>query len=224
MDDPHAQHQRHAVVLADIARYAGSSLELEEVLNRIALRAAALTGADRASIWLLDRSGRRLIPSALFGMDPAFTEEWKRHPLDLAAEPLSREVVETGRPVVVTDAAADPRTDKRSVAFFGDRSILVAPLVSRGRILGTLFLNHVRQQYLFTDADVATTAAIANQAAIAIDNAQLFHDTRRLAGGDAVRARQDVGPLLRPDEHAGAVERRLAPRHARDHGRLLLPA
>ena len=181
MHGPRSQRRHHAEVLADIARFAGSSLELDDVLDRIVQRAAELTGADRASIWLLDRAGQRLLPSALYGMDAAFTAAWKTRPLALVDESLSREVLETGRPAIVVDAAADPRTDKGIVQFFGDRSILVAPLVSQGRVVGTLFLNHVRTHYRFTDEDVETTTAIANQAAIAIDNARLYGDTRRLA-------------------------------------------
>ena len=200
-----SERRRHDEVLADIARFAGSSLDLEEVLDRIVERAAALTGADRASILLLDRSGRRLVPSALWGMDPAFTADWKTRPIRLEDEPLSREALQTGEPVTVTDAPTDPRTDKRSVAFFGDRSILVAPLTRRDRLLGTLFLNHVRQRYAFTREDVETTGVIASQAAIAIDNARLYGATRRLAeqlrrsfryAGEALAAGVDVQSIL----------------------------
>jgi GAF domain len=200
-----SERRRHDEVLADIARFAGSSLELEEVLERIVERAAALTGADRTSILLLDRSGRRLVPSALWGMDPAFTADWKTRPIRLEDEPLSREALLTGEPVTVTDASADPRTDKRSVAFFGDQSILVAPLSRRDRRLGTLFLNHVRRRYAFTREDVETTAVIAAQAAIAIDNARLYGATRRLAeqlrrsfryAGEALAAGVDVQSIL----------------------------
>ncbi|HEU5318346.1 MAG TPA: GAF domain-containing protein, partial [Chloroflexota bacterium] len=152
---------RHDSVLAEIARVAGSSLDLDVVLDRIVERAAALTGADRTSIWLLDRGGGRLLPSALHGMDATFTAAWKQRPLDLAEERLSKEVIETGRPVVVHDPAADPRTEKSSVEFFGDRSILVAPLARRGEVIGTLFMNHVRRAYRFTAEDVATAEAIA---------------------------------------------------------------
>lgn len=172
---------RHAEVLADIARFAGSSLDLDEVLERIVERAAALTGADRSSIWLLDARQHLLRPSALFGMDEQFTADWKRRPLALAAEPLSAEVIATGSPAVVEDARADPRTDKAMVEFFGDQSILVVPLARRGRVVGTLFMNHVTSRYRFTPGDVETATVIASQAAIAIDNAQLYGQARRLA-------------------------------------------
>ncbi|CAA9303748.1 MAG: Phosphate regulon sensor protein PhoR (SphS) [uncultured Chloroflexi bacterium] len=196
-----AAHFRHDQVLADIARFAGSSLDLEEVLERIVERAAALTGADRSSIWLLDRAGRKLLPSALFGMDRQFTDDWKGRPLDVAAEPLSRDVIENSVPVVVEDAQADPRTDKASVEFFGDKSILVVPMARRGRVIGTLYVNHVQRAYAFTAEDVDTAVVIASQAAVAIDNARLYGEARQLAdqlrrsfrhAGEALAAAVDV--------------------------------
>lgn len=205
-DVPQELHRsEHDAVLAEIARVAGSSLELEEVLDRIVERAAALTGADRTSIWLIDRARQRLRPSALYGMDPQFTSDWKQRPLDLVDEPLSREAIETREPVAIEDAASDPRTDKGSVEFFGDKSILVVPLVRRGSVVGTLFMNHVRRRYRFSAEDVAAAHAIAGQAAIAIDNAQLYGFASRLAvqlhrsfrhAGEALASGADLGRHL----------------------------
>ena len=195
----------HDAVLAEIARVAGSSLELEDVLDRIVERAAALTGADRTSIWLFERAEGRLMPSALFGMDAEFTAAWKGRPLTLEDERLSREVIETGAPVAIEDATADPRTDKQSVEFFGDKSILVVPLVRRGAVMGTLFMNHVRRAYRFSSEDVITAQAIAGQAAIAIDNARLYGFASRLAvqlhrsfrhAGEALASGADLGRHL----------------------------
>jgi signal transduction histidine kinase len=197
--------RRHDAVLAEIARVAGSSLELDEVLDRIVERAAALTGADRTSIWLLDRAERRLRPSALYGMDAEFTAAWKSRPLDLDDERLSREAIETGLPVAIEDAGADPRTDKGSVEFFGDQSILVVPLVRRSAVVGTLFMNHVLRRYRFSPEDIAAAQAIAGQAAIAIDNAQLHGFASRLAvqlhrsfqhAGEALASGADLGKHL----------------------------
>lgn len=170
---------REATILLEIARATGSTLELHQVLDRIVERTAALTGADRSSILLLDPDGRYLQPSALYGMDPTFVAAWKRNPIPLDREPLSRTALESGRPVVVYDAISDPRTDKAAVALFGDRSLLVAPLIARGQVLGTLFVNHVRRRYAFTPEDIEIIQAIAAQAAMAIDNARLYEETRR---------------------------------------------
>jgi len=177
---------RHDTVLADIARLSGAHIDLDALLERVAELAARMTGADRSSIFLLDRSGEILHPAAFFGMNPDFTASWKTRPLRLTDEPLSSEALLSRRAVAVPDALTDPRTNKASVAFFGDKSILVAPLVTgfghRERTSGTLFLNHVASPYRFTERDIETAEAIGSQIAISIENARLSQDTRRLAG------------------------------------------
>ena len=171
--------------ILDVARLAGSTLDVESMLERATQLVARLTGADRASVFLLDRAGERLLPAAIVGMGDDYSSRWKLKPLHVADEPLSREAIETRRVVVVDDARNDPRTDKGMVAFFGDRSILVAPLVATSRsgerILGTLFANHVRTLHRFSQRDVDLMASIAAQVAISLENARLTGVTRRLA-------------------------------------------
>jgi signal transduction histidine kinase len=158
---------------------------VESMLERATQLVARLTGADRASVFLLDRSGERLLPAAIIGMGDDYSRRWKLKPLRVTDELLSREAIETRRVVVVDDARNDPRTDKGMVAFFGDRSILVAPLVATStsgeRILGTLFANHVRTLQRFSQRDVDVMASIASQVAISLENARLTGVTRRLA-------------------------------------------
>ncbi len=169
----HRPPRHHYQLLADLARVAGSSPELEEVLERAVQCAAAATAAGRAGVLLLDPSGLRLLPAALWGMDASYTAQWKTRPLRLADDPLSQEALATGLPVTATDAAGDPRTVKHPVALYGDRSILVAPLTRRGRRLGTLSLSHLHRPGAFSADDVETTATIAGLVALAIENAQL---------------------------------------------------
>lgn len=201
-DERSAQEAR---ILLEIAQAAGSTLDLGEVLSRVVERTASLTGADRCSIWLLDRTREWLLPAALYGMDPGFTAQWKRSVLNVREERLSQEAIATGRPVVVLDAGNDPRTDKSAVAMFSDKSILIVPLMNKGRVIGTLFTNHVEQRYAFSDQDVSVTVAIASQAAAAIENAQLYEESRRRSEelfdsfrriGDALTAGLDLFETL----------------------------
>ena len=184
---PRARTDRDAndAAILDVARLAGSTLDVESMLERATQLVARLTGADRASVFLLDRAGERLLPAAIVGMGDDYSSRWKLKPLRVADEALSREAIETRRVVVVDDARNDPRTDKGMVAFFGDRSILVAPLVATSRsgerILGTLFANHVHALHRFTQRDVDLMASIAAQVAISLENARLTGVTRRLA-------------------------------------------
>ena len=175
------ERRREAAILLDITQAASSSLELDEVLERVAERAASLTGADRCVLWLLNEERDKLMPAAFFGMDEAFIAYWKTQPVTLDDEPLSREAISSGQPVAVADARTDPRTDKKAVEFFGDRSILVVPLLSKGEAIGTLFLNYVHQHRYFTAEDIGTTMGIAAQAAAAIANARLYKEIRQRA-------------------------------------------
>ncbi len=195
-----------SAVLLEVAQAAGSTLDLHEVLERVAEKTARLTGADRCSLWLLDSTHDLLLPAAIYGIDPSFAARWKRKILPIKDERLSQEAITTGQPVIVLDAATDPRTDKKAVDFFGDKSILVVPLASKGRVIGTLFLNHISRPYWYSSQEIAIIQAIASQAAVAIENAQLYEESRRsrheLLGsfrriGDALAAGLDLADTLR---------------------------
>lgn len=195
-----------SAVLLEVAQAAGSTLDLHEVLERVAEKTARLTGADRCSLWLLDSTHDLLLPAAIYGIDPSFAVRWKRKILAIKDERLSQEAITTGQPVVVHDAANDPRTNKQAVDLFGDKSILVVPVASKGRVIGTLFLNHISRPYWYSSQEIAIIQAIASQAAVAIENAQLYEESRRqrhelLASfrriGDALATGLDLPDTLR---------------------------
>ena len=163
--------------LADIARISTSTLQLDEMLDRLVAAAARLTHADRASIWLLSPDGERLLASAMFGVDEKFLSAWKEGDQLLTDQQLSREALESGTPVVVLDAGSDPRTDKAAVEFFGDKSILIVPLTLGLRAIGTLYLNHIEKPHSYTAAEIQVALAIASQATSAIENARLYTES-----------------------------------------------
>lgn len=176
----HSQRRREraSAALLEVARTAGSTLQLEEVLSLVTERTAKLVGADRCGLWLLDKDGRTLLPSSLYGMATEFVQIWQRHSLSIDAEPLSKEAIRLGKPVLVSDAPNDPRTDKDAVRFFGDKTILVLPVIAKGQLQGTLFINHVRFHHRYSIGEIETAMAMANQAAIAIQNARLYREVQ----------------------------------------------
>jgi PAS domain S-box-containing protein len=179
IDVPVRLRADESAALLEIAQAAGSTLELHVVLDRVVERTAKLTGADRCSLWLLDSTHDLLLPAAIFGIDPSFAARWKRRVLTVREERLSQEAIATRQPVVVVDAKTDPRTDKNAVDFFGDKSFIVVPLATKGRVIGTLFLNHISHPYQYSLQEIAVIQAIASQSAVAIENAQLYEESRR---------------------------------------------
>jgi transcriptional regulator with GAF, ATPase, and Fis domain len=93
------------------------------------------------------------------------------------AESYSRSIVEaagSGRSLLAVDAGKDERfRDLASVSLYDIRSLMCVPLRSRGRIIGTVYLDSRKEGELFTQDDLRFLEAFANQAALAIENTRM---------------------------------------------------
>lgn len=229
------QRRRAKDALVDVALVLTSTLELSEVLERVVKTVSELMDGDRASIWLLDDSRQELMAAAIYGLDPFVADQWKGRTVRCEDERLSYEVIKSGCPVVIDDAETHPLTDKEAVRMFGDQSILVVPLLWKDQPMGSLFLNYVRHPHEFTAEEVAVTVALANQAAVAIQNARLY--TKHQQKEEALqRAFRQIGAALvssaRPDEilrlatevALDLTDATLCLTHMREDGSLILRA
>ena len=104
-------------------------------------------------------------------------------------------VVKSGQPLVSQDAMTDARANKKRAQRLNVRTVAIAPLRIRDRIIGTIAAHNKRDDY-FSRADVEALCSFANQAAIAIDNAQLFNEL--------VQARDEI------EQKAGELQELLA--------------
>jgi GAF domain-containing protein len=84
--------------------------------------------------------------------------------------------------VVVQDAAADPRwgAELDPALDGGIRSVLCVPLETRGRVLGVIEVVNKQGEGAFTDRDLNVVTKLAGFAAIAIENARLYQQTKQL--------------------------------------------
>jgi diguanylate cyclase (GGDEF)-like protein len=90
-------------------------------------------------------------------------------------------VAQTGKPTIVNDTSKDPRFARRfdTQTHFQTRSILCAPLISRGRTIGVVqVINRLGGK--FTPADLDLLLTLVEPCAIAIENAILFQRTEQL--------------------------------------------
>jgi serine phosphatase RsbU (regulator of sigma subunit) len=108
-----------------------------------------------------DRSGRA-VPQAEFAISRS----------------VLAEVVRTKQSVLSSDARVDARFVRQaSVLALDLRSVLVAPLVARGQVMGAIYLDNLQSSGVFDDADRDLLGLLATQAAVAVENARL-HATR----------------------------------------------
>lgn len=159
--------------LYEVSRAIGSSLDLEEVLNQVMDAIITLTGAERGFLMLLNDDGL---------LEPRIARNFDQGTLDsnemVISRTITRQVFESGTPVVTTNAAEDPRfAGQASIVANQLRSIMAAPLRARGLIIGVIYVDNRIRTGLFQEKDLELLEAFCGQAAVSIDNARLFRET-----------------------------------------------
>lgn len=176
-DAPAPTADRRLSTLAEISHLINSILDIDQVLDVIMDRLIALVRAERGFIMLVE--GGELTFRVARHID--------RSTLDEPAFQISRGVVyqvyESRAPILSFNAAEDPRyRDLPSIQYFGLRAILCVPLRIKDRMIGVAYLDNRLKNGAFDQSDLDFVAAFADQAAIAIDNANLESEKRRLRG------------------------------------------
>lgn len=175
------ERRRREAELAALYETAGdlSALrDLEAVLQAIVRRARALLGTDVAYLMLNDTDHGDTYMRVTDGIR---TSEFKRTRLAMGAG-LGGLVAKTAVPYNTADYFADTRfehTVDDVVRAEGLIAIQGVPLRLGERVIGVLFAAD-RTARPFSDHEVALLISLANHAAIAIENATLFHDVRRV--------------------------------------------
>jgi len=82
--------------------------------------------------------------------------------------------------ILADDAMRDERfSASDSVPSIHIRSVMCAPLVSKGAVLGLIYLDNREKPKCFDDNDMALLSALANQSAVAIENSRLYEDVQK---------------------------------------------
>lgn len=186
--------ERRSAFLAEAGELLSASLDYQETLTRLG-RLCVRSVAEWCVIDIAEGSEIR----RLFGahVDPAkqplLAELQRRYPLRRSSRHPASTVLQTGTPVVfpeLSDAfirdSCDDDDHARLILALGARTMIAVPLVARGQTLGVLSLMSTAPGRRYGEADLALAIELSRRAAIAIDNAQLYRETRR-----AVRVRDE---------------------------------
>lgn len=175
------------LAVVDLQREVGSSLQVADILQRIARRLGELFGLDRSSIYLAGE-GRREARLVATYEDPTLGDLV----VDLARYPELAHAFESGETVFIPDARTDARLasvrsalDTRKVG-----SIVVAPMRWRTAVIGAIVLRSERGAPSFTERDLAFCEVIAGLAARALRNAHRFERVQRASDAEAARRRR----------------------------------
>lgn len=174
------QLRRKVHELATIHRVSwviASTLNLDEVLQMITTQAVHLSGAERSCIFELDPDLRRLHVLAHYGLDNGLAS----HIQIGVGQCCAGRCVQTGRPSMAVDCFhADEHCFLHNDPVMSSEihSVLCVPLKVKQKVLGCIciYSNH---RHLLSPEQMQLVITFANEAAIAIDNARLYEETRR---------------------------------------------
>ncbi|MCE9571640.1 MAG: GAF domain-containing sensor histidine kinase [Deltaproteobacteria bacterium] len=178
------REQKKVALVQEVGRALSSGLELDQLLVLIMDKVTLLMEADRSTLYLATDDGRELWSKVVQGGE-VFEIRLK------VGEGVAGWVAHSGQVLNLPDAYADPRfqsaVDQRS--GYRTRTMLCVPLKNpTGAITGVLqCLN--KHGGPFTAADEELLEALASQAAVAIDNAKLYH--RAIAQNAALTEARD---------------------------------
>lgn len=174
------QREREATSLASVTGHLASYLEVDRVLDLIASSACELLGAEASAFWRYDEGRGGFTVFRAFHFDA----EQTRGMVVTLGQGLAGRVVAERRPIWLPDVVAQferdgaPVVTTETAARLRMRGALGAPILSRDDVYGVLVVYH-HQPYEFSPREVQLLSTLANQAAIAIENARLYAEAQR---------------------------------------------
>ena len=175
---------RESEILRELAELLASSLDLKRILQVLAKRTTEVCEVERCAVWLLDAQKQLFVPATYYLLTQnvhqdrilAGDEQWYHSSLPYN-DPVMRRLLEQDGMLVSEDLQAEPTMRKFAKKFLVRSTLLVA-LIREGRVVGMMSLDDPAQLHGFSQAQQQLARAIGQQAALAIDNAQLYQQAQ----------------------------------------------
>lgn len=173
-------------LLSEISRTIVSDYYLKEILQLIVTMTAKVMESKICSIMLLDEKKQELVISS----SQSLSKEYLNKRNLKVGQSVSGKVVKEKRPITVLDVTKEPGYMYPNVAKKeGLVSMLCVPMMIKDRVIGVIN-SYTQHEYRFSDEEIDILQAIANQAAVAIENTRL--DQEILAAKEALETRKVV--------------------------------
>jgi signal transduction histidine kinase len=160
-----------ALSLETVSSALVKSESLDKILALIIDEAVRLLNAQDALVLLLEDGDEWFEVIECLGSDL----DTLAHRRLSVKNSLNGMVVMTGEPLISINTQTDPRADRTRALDLNVHDAIIAPLKIRERTIGTIAI-HNKYDGNFCPDDINVLCSFANQAAIAINNAQLYSD------------------------------------------------
>lgn len=184
-----AVQEKEAVIalMDNIGERMTRKIDLDETLEVIGQYVVGATRAESGAIFLLDEGDQSLRARVIVGKFPPLfedkdldesTREYPARKIKARrfkpGEGIIGTVAQLDRPVLITDAEADPRIPAAASRFFPVHSMVFCPLRVRGRSLGVIAIVNKHGHAIFDSRDKILLQGLADQAAISVDLVKLY--------------------------------------------------
>lgn len=166
---------QNLLALNAIASTVSQSMDLDTVLNAALDKVLELLKGNTGGILLLDDESQTLSYRAYRGLSEEFVEGIAGLKL---GEGIAGRVAQLGEPIYVDDISKDPRLTRSVVIKEDLKSFASVPLRSKNKVLGVMNIAS-RTVGPFSHQDIQLLTSIANQIAVAIENAELYNEVQR---------------------------------------------
>jgi two-component system, response regulator PdtaR len=172
--------------ISKVANLITSGMYLGELLRLVVQVTAEIMNSKISSLMLLDPDKKALVVKAT----QSISEAYNKKPNILLGEGIAGVVAQTNKAICILDVKIDPRYLNQDIARKeGLCSLACVPLAVKGRVIGVLNC-YTSKKHKFSKHELDLLTALANQAAIAIENAEL--DLRARSAEEALTTRKLV--------------------------------
>ena len=176
---PARTHKDYYTALHQVALTISSSLELDEVLQRVVTSITEAMQVKACALRLLDAHSGELQLSAVYGLSKGYLT---KGPVEVKSSLIDSEAL-CGAPVVIHDVRTDPRFQYQEAARReGIVSVLCVPLEVHGKAIGVIRV-YTSEPSVFNQDDIQFLSVLASLAALAIENASLYDSLKRSYDG-----------------------------------------
>jgi two-component system NtrC family sensor kinase len=151
--------------LARIGRSVSAGLDLDAMLTTIVDASVGLTNAEEGSLLLLDEESGELFMRASKDFEQEFAQSFRVKTTDS----LAAQVIKSGEVVVIDESS--PKKIKTATLV---HALIYVPLKIRDKTIGVLGVDNRKVDRMLTEGHVRVMDAMANYAAIAIENSRLY--------------------------------------------------
>jgi signal transduction histidine kinase/ligand-binding sensor protein len=171
--------QQHIALMLRTAHTASSSLDPVQMLERVADAMVTAVDAPYCGIYLMDTERGVLVPHVVRAPSTDDLAGLRERNLDPALDSLVGEALQRQAPAVWYNAAPDSPISQEMLQAWSFKSVLAVPIQVSAKVLGIALLSTSSYERHFTADEIELVWGIANSAAVAVDNARLYEETRR---------------------------------------------